>query len=161
MNHADVNTMRAKARGAIDFLKSQLLETGTVEPVIALVFSDHIEQIQFNDPTILEHFDLRTMKSFDYVRGMVAIKKPQSAMIALDVRMRSLVSEERDVLADKTAIFLVLDSALLTIQVILPYTRSGGRIVFSNEQFTEMTGADGNSPCLLFRLFPSTPKVVS
>jgi hypothetical protein len=161
MNHADVNTMRSKARGAIGFLKNQLLETGAVEPVVALLFSDHIEQIQFDDPSILEHFDLRTMKGFDYVRRMVGLKQPQSAMIALGVRMGPLVSETSDVLADTTAIFVMLDSPLLTIQVILPYSRSGGGIVFSKEQFTEMTGAKRDSPCLLLKLFPSAPVGVS
>jgi hypothetical protein len=160
MNHADVNTMRAKARGAIGFLKSQLCETGTVEPVIALLFSDRIEQIQFDDPAILEHFDVRTMKSFDYVRRMVAIKQPQSAMIALDVRMAP-ASEESSGLADTTAIFVMLDSPLLTIQVILPYSRSGRGIVFSKEQFTEMAGAERDSPCLLLKLFPNVPALVS
>lgn len=160
MNHADVNTMRAKARGAIGFLKSQLCETGTVEPVIALLFSDRIEQIQFDDPAILEHFDVRTMKSFDYVRRMVAIKQPQSAMIALDVRMAP-ASEESSGLADTTAIFLMLDSPLLTIQVILPYSRSGRGIVFSKEQFTEMAGAERDSPCPLLKLFPNVPTLIS
>lgn len=160
MNHADVSMMRAKARSAIGFLKSQLLETGTVEPVIALLFSDHIEQIQFADPGVLEHFNARTMNSFDYVRRMVAIKQPQSAMIALDVRMAP-VSEDSAELADTTAIFVMLDSPLLTIQVILPYSRSGRGIVFSKEHFTEMTGTERVSPCLLLKLFPDAPALVS
>jgi hypothetical protein len=160
MNHADVNTMRTKARGAIGFLKGQLLETGAVEPVIALLFSDRIEQIQFDDRAVLDHFDVRTMKSFDYVRRMVAIKQPQSAMIALDVRMAP-VSEESGALPETTAIFVMLDSPLLTIQVILPYSRSGRGIVFSKEQFTEMTGAERDSPCLLLKLFPNVPAIVS
>jgi hypothetical protein len=160
MNHADVNTMRAKARGAIGFLKSQLRETGTVEPVIALLFSDRIEQIQFDDPAILDHFDVRTMKSFDYVRRIVAIKQPQSAMIALDVRMAP-VSDERAERAEMTAIFVMVDSPLLTIQVILPYSRSSRGIVFSKEQFAEMTGSERDSPCLLLKLFPNVPALVS
>ena len=160
MNHADVNTMRTKARGAIGFLKGQLLETGAVEPVIALLFNDRIEQIQFDDRAVLDHFDVRTMKSFDYVRRMVAIKQPQSAMIALDVRMAP-VSEESGALPETTAIFVMLDSPLLTIQVILPYSRSGRGIVFSKEQFTEMTGAERDSPCLLLKLFPNVPAIVS
>jgi hypothetical protein len=160
MNHTDVNTMRTKARGAVGFLKSQLLETGTVEPVIALLFSDRIEQIQFDDHSILDHFDARTMKSFDYVRSIVAIKQPQSAMIALAVRMAP-VSEGRGALAETTAIFVMLDSPLLTIQVILPYSRSSRGIVFSREQFTEMTGAERDSPCLLLKLFPNAPALAS
>lgn len=160
MNHADVDTMRTKARGAIGFLKSQLLETGTVEPVIALLFSDHIEQIQFDDHAVLDHFDARTMKSFDYVRRIVAIKQPQSAMIALDVRMAPL-SGEKGAPSETTAVFVMLDSPLLTIQVILPYSRSSCGIVFSKEQFTEMTGTERDSPCLLLKLFPNVPAVVS
>ena len=161
MNHADVNTMRSKARGAVSFLKSELLRTGNVEPVIALLFSDHIEQVLFDEPAILEHFDMRAMKSFDYVRRIVALKQPQSAMIALDVRMAPVISEETDPLPDTTAIFVMLDSPLLTIQVILPYSRSGGGIRFSNEQFTEMTGTERDSPCLLLKLFPNAPAVVT
>jgi len=160
MNHADVNTMRTKARGAIGFLKGQLLETGTVEPVIALLFSDRIEQIQFDDHAVLDHFDVRTMKSFDYVRRIVAIKQPQSAMIALDVRMVPL-SEENDAPPETTAIFVMLDSPLLTIQVIVPYSRSSCGIVFSKEQFTEMNGAERDSPCLLLKLFPNASALVS
>jgi hypothetical protein len=160
MNHADVHTMRTKARGAIGFLKSQLLETGTVEPVIALLFSDRIEQIQFEDHAVLDHFDVRTMKSFDYVRRIVAIKHPQSAMIALDVRMAPL-SGENGAPSEIMAIFVMLDSPLLTIQVILPYSRSSRGIVFSKEQFTETTGTERDSPCLLLKLFPNVPAVVS
>lgn len=161
MNHADVSTMRLKARGAIGFLKNQLLETGTVEPVIALLFRDHIEQVQFDDPAILKTFDAQTKKSFDYVRRIVAVKHPQSAMIALDVRMGPLTSDESDVQADITALFLMLDSPLLTIQVILPYLRSAGGIVFSREQFIEMTGEERDSPCLLLKLFPASSALVS
>jgi hypothetical protein len=157
MNHADPNTMRAKARGAIGFLKNQLLETGTIEPVVALLFHDHIEQVQFDDPSILEHFDLKTVTGFDYVRRIVGIKQPQSAMIALDVRMGPILSEEIDVLADTTAIFLMLDSPLLTIQVIAQYSRVSGRIIFSKEEFTEMSGCERDSPCLLFKVFQSAP----
>jgi hypothetical protein len=160
MNHADVNTMRTKARGAIGFLKSQLLETGTVKPVIALLFSDRIEQIQFDDHAVLDHFDVRTMKSFDYVRRIVAVKQPQSAMIALDVRMAPL-AEENGALPETMAIFVMLDSPLLTIQVILPYSRSSRGTVFSKEQFTEMTGAERDSPCLLLKLFTNAPALVS
>lgn len=155
MNHADPNTMRAKARGSMEFLRNQLLETGTIEPMIALLFHDHIEQVRFQDPSILEYFDLKTMHGFDYVRRIVGIKRPQSAMIALDVRMGAALSEEIEVLADMKAIFLMLDSPLLTIQVILPYSRLGGGITFSREQFTEMSGGERESPCLLFKLFPT------
>ncbi len=38
-------------------------------------------------------------------------------MITLDVHMGPFEFDERDVLADTTAIFLMLDSPLLTIQV--------------------------------------------
>ena len=54
------------------------------------------------------------------MRTLVRIKNPQAAMITLDVRMGPFESDERDVLADTTAIFLMLDSPLLTIQVLLP-----------------------------------------
>ena len=124
MNHADPNTMRARARQATEILKTQLLGTGTIEPLVALYFDDHIEQVEFQDPSVLEHFDVRTARSFDYLRTLVRIKNPQAAMITLDVRMGPFESDERDVLADTTAIFLMLDSPLLTIQVLLPYTRS-------------------------------------
>ena len=60
MNHADPNTMRARARQATEILKGQLLDTGTVESLVALYFEDHIEQVQFEDPSVLEHFDIRT-----------------------------------------------------------------------------------------------------
>src|SRR5580700_9373718 len=125
MNHADPDTMRARARQAVDFLKQQLLRTGTIEPLVAFYFSDHIEQVQFEDPSVLEHFDVRTARSFDYLRTLVGIKTPQAAMIALDVRMGLFEDDEREVVAEKTAVFLMLDSPLLTIQAILPYNRSG------------------------------------
>src|SRR6185437_3059431 len=86
MNHADPNTMRARARQAIEILKTQLIETGTIEPLVALYFDDHIEQAKFEDSSVLEHFDVRTARTFDYLRTMVGIKKPQAAMITLDVR---------------------------------------------------------------------------
>jgi hypothetical protein len=157
MNHSDPNTMRDKASGAVRFLKNQLLETGTVEPLIALFFDNHIEQLQFEAPSILEHFDRRTMKSFDYVRQMVSVKQPQAAMVALDVRMGRFESEDLDPIANTTAIFLMLDSPLLTIQAIVPYERSGGVITFGKEQLTEMSGDSNDSPCLLLKLFSSVP----
>lgn len=52
MNHADPGTMRARARQAIEILKTQLLRTGTVEALVALYFDDHIEQVQFEDPSV-------------------------------------------------------------------------------------------------------------
>ena len=116
MNHVDPNTMRARARQAIDLLKTQLFDKGTVDPVVALYFDDHIEQVQFEDPSILEHFDVRTARSFDYLRTLVGIKTPQAAMIALNVRMGLFENDEREVVAEKTAIFLMLDSPLLAIQ---------------------------------------------
>src|SRR6202051_2371922 len=71
MNHADPNTMRARARQAIEILKTQLIETGAIGPVVALLFHDHIEQAEFEDPSVLEHFDVSTARSFDYLRTMV------------------------------------------------------------------------------------------
>src|SRR6516165_5462467 len=110
MNYADPGTMRARARQAIEILKTQLLQTGSVAPLVALYFEDHIEQVQFEDTTILDHFDIRTARSFDYLRTLVGIKTPQAAMLALDVRMGLFENDERDVVAEKTAIFLMLDS---------------------------------------------------
>src|ERR1700687_1254742 len=78
MNHADPNTMRARSRQAIEILKTQLIETGTIEPLVALYFHDHIEQAEFEDSSVLEHFDVRTARSFDYLRTMVGIKQPQT-----------------------------------------------------------------------------------
>jgi hypothetical protein len=153
MNHADPNVMRARARQATELLKTQLLGTGTIEPLVALYFDDHIEQVELQDPSVLEHFDVRTARSFDYLRTVVRIKNPQAAMIALDVRMGRFEADERDVLADTSAIFLMLDSPLLTIQVILPYTRSGGRIAVSNVHYTEMPGDEIEVPCQLFKVF--------
>ena len=149
--------MRAKAKDAIDFLKNQLVTTGNNDPLVALLFHDHIEQVQFEDPSILEHFDLRTMKSFNYLRNVARMKQPQAAMIALDVRMGRFKSEEIDVVPDTTAIFFMLDSPLLTIQVIVPYVRSGDEITLSSEHFTESTSDQEDIPCPLFRLFSNTP----
>jgi hypothetical protein len=157
MNHANPPVMRAKAREAIDFLKNQLLTTGNIEPLVALLFHDHIEQVQFEDPAILEHFDLSTMKGFDYLRNVVRLKQPQAAMIALDVRMGRFESEEVDAVPDTTAIFFMLDSPLLTIQVIVPYVRSGNGFTLSGEQFTESTSDEDDIPCPLFRLFSRAP----
>jgi hypothetical protein len=149
--------MRARARQAIEILKAQLLDTGTVEPLVALYFADHIEQVQFEDPSVLDHFDIRTERSFDYLRTMVGLRTPQAAMITLDVRMGPFENDEREVVAEKTAIFLMLDSPLLTIQVIVPYTRSGGRIAVSRVQYTEMPGAEETTPCQIFKLFSDAP----
>jgi hypothetical protein len=88
---------------------------------------------------------------------LVRIKNPQAAMITLDVQMGPFESGERDVLADTTAIFLMLDSPLLTIQVLLPYTRCGGRTAVSNVHYTEMPGAEGDAPCQLFKVFSGGP----
>ncbi len=160
MNHADPSLMRARARQATELLTTQLLETGTIEPLVALYFDDHIEQVAFQDPSVLEHFDVRTTRSFDYLRALVRINNPQAAMIALDVRMGQFEADERDVLADTTAIFLMLDSPLLTIQVILPYTRSGGRITVSNVHYTEMPGDEVEAPCQLFKVFSDVAAAV-
>jgi len=43
MNHADPNTMRARARQATEILKTQLLGTGAIEPLVALYFDDQIK----------------------------------------------------------------------------------------------------------------------
>src|ERR1700691_5710506 len=95
MNHSDPETMRTRARQAVEFLKQQLLRTGTIEPLVAFFFSDHIEQVEFEDPSILEHFDVRTARSFDYLRTLAKINKPHAALITLDVRMGALESEDR------------------------------------------------------------------
>src|ERR1700724_963328 len=149
MNHADPNTMRARARQAIEILKTQLIETGTIEPLVALYFDDHIEQVEFQDPSVLEHFDVRTARSFDYLRTLVRIKNPQAAMITLDVQMGPFESDEWDVLADTTAIFLMLASPLLTIQVLLPYTECGGSTAVSNVHWLGMLSDDVVAPCQL------------
>jgi hypothetical protein len=160
MNHSDPNTMRARARQAIEILKAQLLDTGTVEPLVALYFEDHIEQVQFEDPSVLDYFDIRTERSCDYLRTMVGLRTPQAAMITLDVRMGPFENDEREVLAETTAIFLMLDSPLLTIQIIVPYTRSGGRIAVSRVHYTEMPGDENAAPCPLFKIFPGAPVAV-
>jgi hypothetical protein len=51
----------------------------------------------------------------------------------------------------------MLDSPLLTIQAILPYTRSGGSITLSGVQYTEMPGAEETPPCPIFKLFADAP----
>lgn len=160
MNHADPNVMRARARQATELLKTQLLRTGTIEPLVALYFDDHIEQVEFQDPSVLERFDLRTARSLDYLRTLVRIKNPQAAMITLDVQMGPFDSDERGVLADATAVFLMLDSPLLTIQVLLPYTRRGGGTAVSSVQYTEMPGDDGGEPCQLFKVFSDVAAAV-
>jgi hypothetical protein len=160
MNHADPETMRARARQAVDFLKQQLVRTGTIEPLVAFYFSDHIEQVQFEDPSILEHFDVRIARSFDYLRTLARINKPLAALITLDVRMGPFESEDREVVADTTAIFVMFDSPLLTIQAIAPYTRSNGRITVSKVQFSEMPGDDNAAPCPLLRMFSDAPVAV-
>jgi hypothetical protein len=127
---------------------------------VAFYFADHIEQVQFEDPSILEHFDVRTARSFEYLRTLARINKPQAALITLDVRMGLFESEHREVVADTTAIFLMIDSPLLTIQVIAPYTRSNGRITVSNVHFSEMPGDENAAPCPLLRIFSDAPIAV-
>jgi hypothetical protein len=160
MNHAEPGMMRARARQAIEILKAQLLQTGTVEPLVALYFADHIEQVRFEDPTVLDHFDIRTARSFDYLRTLVGIRAPQAAMITLDVQMGPFENDEREIVAEKTAIFLMLDSPLLTIQIILPYRRSGGMVAVSELHYTEVTGAENASPCPIFKIFSEAPMAV-
>ena len=153
MNHSDPETMRARARQAIDFLTQQLLRTGTIEPLVAFYLADHIKQIQFEDSSILEHFDVRTARSFDYLRTLARINKPQAALITLDVRMGPLESEDTEVVADTTAIFVMFDSPLLTIQAITPYTRFNGRVAVSEVHYTEMPGDENASPCQMLKIF--------
>ena len=157
MNHENPDTMCARARQAIALLKTQLVDTGTVQALVALYFDDHIEQVQFEDPSVLDHFDIRTARSFDCLRTLVGIKAPKAAMMALDVRMGPFESDERDVVPEKTAICLMLDSPLLTIQAILPYTRSGGSVALSGVQYTEMPGSEETAPCQIFKLFSDAP----
>jgi len=123
-------------------------------------FADHIEQVQFEDPSILEHFDVRTARSFEYLRTLARINKPQAALITLDVRMGPFESEDREVVADTTAIFVMFDSPLLTIQAIAPYTHSNGRITMSKVHFSEMPGDDNAAPCPLLRIFSDAPVAV-
>jgi hypothetical protein len=59
MIHSNPEMMRARARQALDLLRAQLLKTGTVEPLVALYFDDHIEQVELADPVVLDHFDIR------------------------------------------------------------------------------------------------------
>ena len=125
--------------------------------MVALYFDDHIEQVQFEDPSVLDHFDIRTARSFDCLRALVGIKAPQLAMMTLDVRMGPFESDEREAVLEKTAIFLMLDSPLLTIQVILPYKCSGGRIAVSRVQYTEVPGAEETTPCQIFKFFSDAP----
>ena len=160
MNHADPGTMRARARQAIEILKTQLLQTGTVEPLVALYYDDHIEQVHFEDPSVLDNFDIRTARTFDYLRTLVGLRTPQAAMITLDVRMGPFENDERELVAEKTAIFLMLDSSLLTIQVILPYRRFGGRVAVSEVHYTEMPGDENSSPCPIFKIFSEAPMAV-
>jgi hypothetical protein len=87
----------------------------------------------------------------------VRIKAPQAAIMTLDVRMGPFENDEREVVPEKTAIFLMLDSPLLTIQVILPYTRSGGIVALSGVQYTEMPSAENTKPCQIFKLFSDAP----
>jgi hypothetical protein len=124
---------------------------------VALYFDNHIEQVQFEDPSVLDHFDIRTSRSFDYLRTLVRMRTPQAAMITLDVRMGSFENDEREVLADKTAVFLMLDSPLLTIQAILPYTRSRGSVAMSEVHWTETSSGEDTSPCQLFKIFSEAP----
>ena len=81
-------------------------------------------------------------------------------MMTLDVRMGTFENDERDVVAEKTAIFLMLDSPLLTIQVILPYTRIGGMVAVSEIHYAEMPGEDNASPCQIFKIFSEAPMAV-
>jgi len=48
----------------------------------------------------------------------------------------------------------------LTSQVVVPYTRSGGRIAVSKVYYTEMPGDENAAPLPLFKLFPCAPVAV-
>src|SRR5260370_7764292 len=76
MNHADPNTMRARARHATEILKTQLLRTGAIEPLVALYYDDHIEQVEFQDPSVLEHFAIPPARTSDYFRTLLILKTP-------------------------------------------------------------------------------------
>ena len=54
----------------------------------------------------------------------------------------------------------MLDSPLLTIQALLPYTRYDGMAAVSNLHYTEMPGDDGGAPCQLFKVFSDVPAAV-
>jgi hypothetical protein len=149
MNHADPDPMRETARQIVTTLSDQLLQDARIGPLVALYFPDHIEQIEFEDPSVLQHFDIRTARGFDYLRTLARIRKPQAALITLHVRMGRFESDEREAVADTTAIFVRLDPPLLTIQAIAPYTRSGGRTTLSSVHFTEMPDDENAAPCTL------------
>jgi hypothetical protein len=117
-------------------------------------------RLSFKIPPSWNTLTFRTARSFDYLRTLVRIQNPQAAMITLDVQMGPFESDKREVLADTSAIFLMLDSPLLTIQVLLPYTRCGGRTAVSNVHYAEMPGDDGGAPCQLFKVFPDVPAEV-
>src|SRR5580704_5733127 len=105
MNHADPDPMRETARQIVTTLSDQLLQDARIGPLVALYFPDHIEQIEFEDPSVLQHFDIRTARGFDYLRTLARIRKPQAALITLHVRMGRFESDEREAVADTTAIF--------------------------------------------------------
>jgi hypothetical protein len=121
--------------------------------LVAFYSADHIEQVEFEDPSILEHFDVRTVRSFEYLRTLARINKPQAALITLDVRMGAFESEDKEVVADTTAIFVIFDSPLLTIQAIAPYTRCNGRITVSKVHFSETRGDENAAPCQMLKIF--------
>jgi hypothetical protein len=85
------------------------------------------------------------------------MRAPQAAIITLDVRLAAFENDEREVVADQTGIFPMLDSPLLTIQVILPYTRSRGRVAVSKVHWTEVPGDQFAAPCQLFKIFSDAP----
>jgi len=81
-------------------------------------------------------------------------------MIALDVRMGPFENDEREIGAEKTAVFLMLDSPLLTIQALMPYSHSGGRVAVSDVHYSETPRDRNASPCQIFKIFSEAPMAV-
>jgi hypothetical protein len=86
------------------------------------------------------------------LRTLAKINKPQATLITLDVRMGAFESEDKEVVADTSAIFVMFDSPLLTIQAIAPYTRLNGRVAVSEVHYTEMPGDENASPCQMLKI---------
>ncbi len=70
-------------------------------------------------------------------------------------------TQDKEVVADPTALFVMFDSPLLTIQAIAPYTRSNGTITVSRVHFSEMPGEDDAGPCQIFKIFSDVPVAAS
>jgi len=67
--------------------------------------------------------------------------------------MGAFESEDKEVVADTSAVFVMFDSPLLTIQAIAPYTRFNGRVAVSEVQYTGMPGDENASPCQMLKIF--------